>query len=262
MGILNVTPDSFSDAGKFFDRQKAIDQALLMAESGADILDIGGESSRPGAEPVDASTEIERVIPVIEAITPKIKLPISVDTTKYEVAETAVKAGAGIINDITGLRADVKLASLAAKTGCHLVLMHMRGTPRTMQTDTHYDNIIGEISTFLKEAAGRAIKAGVAREKIIIDPGIGFGKSAEGNYILLKNLDRFLDLGFPLLVGASRKSFIGRSLNADVDQRLEGSIAAACYAILNGAAIVRVHDVAETKRALTIIQEITSAVRL
>ncbi len=259
MGIVNVTPDSFSDGGRFLDRDKATLHALKLADEGADIIDIGGESSRPGAERVTVEEELSRVMPVIEAISQKIDIPISIDTTKSEVASRALDAGASIVNDISALRFDEKIGSVAAEHGAYLILMHMRGTPETMQQDTKYDDIIGEISAFLKSAAQKAIGMGVSPEKIILDPGIGFGKSVDGNLTILKNLHRFLALGYPLMVGVSRKSFIGKILNLETGERLEGSIAAACYAILNGADIVRVHDVAATKKALTVLEHITGA---
>lgn len=259
MGVLNVTPDSFSDGGRYIDPEKALDHAYFMVESGADILDVGGESSRPGAESVSAEEEIGRVIPIIKKLAKKTKLPISVDTVKSEVAEKAIDAGATILNDISALRIDDKMAEIAAKSEAYVILMHMRGTPADMQKDTEYRDLIGEVSGFLSDAASKAEARGVKKEKIIIDPGIGFGKSAEGNFIILKNLDKFLNLGYPIMIGASRKSFIGKTLDVDTGERVEGSIAAACYAVLNGADIVRVHDVAETRRALTIIENISTA---
>jgi dihydropteroate synthase len=259
MGIVNVTPDSFSDGGRFLDRDKAIEHALRLAEEGADIIDIGGESSRPGAAKVSVNEELERVIPIIETVAPKINIPISIDTTKSEVAVNALNAGASIINDISSLRFDERIASTAAEHGAHLILMHMRGTPESMQQDTKYGDIIGEIGAYLVSAAKQAIGAGVLPDKIILDPGIGFGKSVDGNFTILKNLHRFHSLGYPVMVGLSRKSFIGQTLNLEVGERLEGSIAAACYAVLNGADIVRVHDVAATKKALKILEQITGA---
>jgi dihydropteroate synthase len=261
MGVLNITTDSFSDGGRFMDPEKALDQAYCMAESGADILDIGGESSRPGAESIPADEEIKRVVPVIKKAAKKIKIPISVDTVKSEVAERAFDAGASILNDISAMRMDENMAALVAGNNAYVILMHMRGTPADMQENTEYDDIIGEIYEFLNNSALKAIEKGISRDKIIVDPGIGFGKSAEGNFIILKNLDKFLELGYPVMVGASRKSFIGKALAVDTDQRLEGSIAAACYAVMNGADIVRVHDVIETRRAITIIEKISAADR-
>jgi dihydropteroate synthase len=259
MGIVNVTPDSFSDGGRFLDRDKAALQALKLADEGADIIDIGGESSRPGAERVTVEEELSRVMPVIEAISRKIDIPVSIDTTKSEVASRALDAGASIVNDISALRFDEKIGTVAAEHEAYLILMHMRGTPDTMQKDTKYADIIGEISAFLNSAAQKAIGMGVSPEKIILDPGIGFGKSVDGNFTILKNLHRFLVLGYPLMVGVSRKSFIGKILNLETGERLEGSLAAACYAVLNGADIVRVHDVAATKKALTVLEHITGA---
>jgi len=259
MGILNITPDSFSDGGRFFDWDKAVAHALHMVDDGADIIDIGGESSRPGAENVSIQEELDRVIPVIKEIHAKTKVPISIDTVKADVAEAAIKAGASIINDISGLENDPSIADVAAKHKSYLILMHMRGTPGNMQENTEYDDIIGEISLFLESAGRKAEQAGVKKEKIIIDPGIGFGKSADGNFRILKNLEKFLKLDYPVLIGASRKSFIGKTFGLDIDERLEGSLAAACYAVLNGADIVRVHDVKETKKALDVLERITIA---
>jgi dihydropteroate synthase len=230
-----------------------------MADSGADILDIGGESSRPGADDVPPEEEIKRVIPIIKKLSKKTKLPISIDTVKSEVAEKAFDAGASILNDISALRTDDKMADLASSSGAYVILMHMRGTPSNMQDNTEYLDLIGEISGFLNDSASRAMEKGIKKEKIIIDPGIGFGKSVEGNFTILKNLDKFLKLGYAVLIGASRKSFIGKTLDVALDERVEGSIAAACYGVLNGADIVRVHDVAETRRALTIIEKISTA---
>lgn len=261
MGVLNITTDSFSDGGRFIDPEKALDQAFYLAESGADILDIGGESSRPGAESIPVDEEIKRVIPIIKKAAKKIKIPISVDTVKSEVAERAFDAGASVLNDISAMRMDEKMASLVAGNNAHVILMHMRGTPADMQENTEYDDIIGEIYEFLSNSALKAIEKGVDKDKIIVDPGIGFGKSAEGNFVILKNLDKFLELGYPVMVGVSRKSFIGKALAVDTDRRLEGSIAAACYAVMNGADIVRVHDVIETRRAITIIEKISAADR-
>ncbi len=261
MGVLNITTDSFSDGGKFIDPEKALDQAYYLAESGADILDVGGESSRPGAESIPIEEEIKRVIPVIKKAAKKIKIPISVDTVKSEVAERAFNAGASILNDISALRMDEKMAALVAGNNAYVILMHMRGIPADMQDNTEYDDIIGEIYEFLNNSALKAIEKGIGEDKIIVDPGIGFGKSAEGNFVILKNLDKFLELGYPVMVGASRKSFIGKALAVDTDRRLEGSIAAACYAVMNGADIIRAHDVIETRRAITIIERISAADR-
>jgi len=259
MGILNVTPDSFSDGGRFIEPDRAIEHALRMVDEGADIIDIGGESSRPGAREVSLGEELDRVMPVIEGLNGKLGKPISIDTRRSAVARAACRAGAVMINDISGLRNDPQMAQTAAEFGAWLVLMHMKGTPATMQLDIHYDDLLGEIGSFLAAAAEKAVAAGVEKSKIIIDPGIGFGKTTVHNLVILKNLDRFAKLGYPVLVGASRKSFIGNTLGLPVEQRLEGSLAAAVYAVLKGAAIVRVHDVSATRRALRIIEAIEGA---
>lgn len=259
MGILNVTPDSFSDGGRYLKPDRAYEQALFMLESGADIIDVGGESTRPGSKGITVDEELERVIPVIERLSRKSKTPVSIDTVKSEVAERALDAGACMVNDVSGLANDPKIADVSAGRNAYLVLMHMRGTPRDMQNNTEYDDMINEISSFLGAAAQQAAEAGVDSEKIVIDPGIGFGKSVDGNFEILKHLNRFLSLGFHLMVGVSRKSFIGKTLDLDVDERLEGSLAAACYAVLNGADVIRVHDVAQTRRAITIIEKIVAA---
>lgn len=259
MGVLNVTPDSFSDGGKFYDPDKAAAHALLMAEQGADIIDIGGESSRPGAMEIEADEEINRVMPVLERLKGKLNVPISIDTRRSEVARKACQAGASIINDISGLTHDEAIAEVAAETGSYLILMHMRGNSATMQIDIHYDNLIQEITDFLAQAASNAIAMGVSRDRIVIDPGIGFGKTVEHNFSLIKHIPDFMKLGFPILIGASRKSFIGKTLDVDINERLEGSLAAAIYAVSNGASIIRVHDVIQTVRAMIIINKIAEA---
>ncbi|NIR46090.1 MAG: dihydropteroate synthase [Gemmatimonadetes bacterium] len=250
MGILNVTPDSFSDGGRFFDRDSALRQADALVEGGADIVDVGGESTRPGSAPVDVDEELRRVLPVIEAAVDRVDVPISIDTTKAAVAQAALDAGAEIVNDISGLRFDPQLASVVAEAGAGLVVMHIRGQPRTMQQDTHYDDLVGEVMAGLRESTSRAIAAGCEADGVVIDPGIGFGKTAEGNVILLNSLDRFQELGFPILVGPSRKSFIGKILDLDVGERVEATIAACVVSFMRGARIFRVHDVQPTRRAL------------
>lgn len=259
MGILNVTPDSFSDGGRFLDIESAVARAHLMKEQGADIIDIGGESTRPGASEVSVEEEISRVVPVIERLKDQLPIPISIDTRKAGVAERACRAGASIINDISGLENDSNIAGIAMKYGAYLILMHMRGTPDTMQSNLHYDDLIPEISGFLFEAANKALDLGVAKNKIIIDPGIGFGKSVEHNFSIIKNIPAFKKLGYPVLIGASRKSFIGNTLNLPVESRLEGSLAAAVSAAIYGADIIRVHDVLQTVRALEITCRIKEA---
>ncbi len=258
-GILNVTPDSFSDGGRYRDPEAAIDRAHELVESGADLLDVGAESSRPGAEAVDADEEWHRLEPVI-AGSSALGAPLSVDTTKFEVARRALSHGASIINDISGLHADPRLAELAAESGAGLVLMHMRGTPRTMQTDTRYDDLVGDVRRFLERALNRAVQAGCRPEQVVLDPGIGFGKSTEGNLELLARIDAFAALGRPILVGPSRKAFIGQLLDAPTDDRIEGTIGACVMALERGARIFRVHDVSEVRRALEIAYRIRETV--
>ncbi len=252
MGVLNVTPDSFSDGGTFFDTSKAVERCFEMVHEGADIIDIGGESSRPGSDPVSAEEELRRVLPVLEAVVAHCPVPISVDTRKAAVAEAALAAGAAIINDITALSGDDSLAAVVARHEAGLILMHMRGTPATMQANTDYDNLIGEIKAALGNAVGKAERAGVKPDRIMIDPGIGFGKDVQGNLDVLKSLREFADLGKPIMVGASRKSFIGKLTGAPVEDRESGSLAAAVTAVLNGASAVRVHNVAATRQAVDI----------
>jgi dihydropteroate synthase len=256
MGILNVTPDSFSDGGQYPDIDSALHTALAMEKAGADIIDIGGESTRPGAEPVTLETELKRVIPVIEAIRKHSDIPISIDSYKSNVAEKALQTGADVVNDISGLRFDPDMAATVKKYNAVVVIMHMQGTPRNMQDNPVYQNLIDEILHFLNDSIQLAIDAGIDPEKIIIDPGIGFGKSVEDNYRLIHYLREFQSLGQPILIGLSRKSFIGKLLDLPVDQRLEGSLASLAAAILNGANIVRVHDVKESARAVKVIDSI------
>lgn len=253
MGILNVTPDSFSDGGRFNTTDKALARAMKMAEQGADIIDIGGESTRPGAAMVPAQEEIARVVPVIEALAKRSDIPISVDTYKSGVAQKALEAGASIVNDISGLRFDPQMASVAAEYEAGLVLMHIKGTPEDMQQDPQYGDLLGEIKTYLKDSIQVALDAGVELSAIAIDPGIGFGKTVEHNLILIKNLAYFMDLNCPIVIGASRKSFIGKlNNNIPATERLPGSLAAAILAVQNGANIIRCHDVAETRQTIDI----------
>lgn len=261
MGIVNATPDSFSDGGRFLDPAAALAQARRLIAEGADILDVGAESTRPGAAPVPAAVEIERLIPLIGAIRAESAVPISVDTMKPEVARAAMAAGASIWNDVTALRHAPDSSAAAAELGCDVVLMHMQGQPRTMQAEPHYDDVVAEVTAFLAERAQAAMAAGVARERIWLDPGIGFGKHRlRHNLPLLAGLDRIVALGFPVLLGASRKAFIGAlSGGAAADQRLGGSIAAALVGATAGVAAVRVHDVAETVQALNVQAAIAQA---
>ena len=258
MGVVNVTPDSFSDGGRFFDRDAAVAHAFALLAEGADILDIGGESTRPGAEPVDASAELARILPVIEAIRAETIAPISVDTLKPEVARAAIAAGADIWNDVTALRGSPESLKVAADLGCTVVLMHMQGEPRTMQQEPRYDDVVREVRDFLVERAEAAIAAGVAGDRILIDPGIGFGKTLAHNLALLANLDVLVATGFPVVLGVSRKRFI-QAIDAaakQADDRLGGSLGAALLGADKGAAVLRVHDVRETVQALAVRQAI------
>jgi dihydropteroate synthase len=250
MGILNVTPDSFSDGGKNFEAHAAIEAGLRLAADGADIIDIGGESTRPGAEPVPQQEELRRVLPVIEGILRHRRIPISVDTMKAGVAEAAVAAGAAMINDVSALRFDPRMGEVAARAGVPLVLMHMRGEPRTMQQgEIVYRDVVAEVAEFLAGAIERAAACGVSRQNIIIDPGIGFGKTVEHNLELIDRLGELRALGRPVLVGPSRKSFIGKILDLPPGERLWGTAAAVAAAVLRGADIVRVHDAREMSEA-------------
>ncbi len=256
MGILNVTPDSFSDGGRFLKTDDAIRRAEALAEEGADLIDIGGESSRPGAETVPIEEEIRRVVPVIEQLARRLSIPISIDTYKSEVARRALAAGARIINDISALRFDPAMAPLAAREGVPVVLMHMQGTPKDMQIHPVYTNVVREISAFFETRIRFAEQAGIARERLVLDPGIGFGKTTDHNLEILARLDEFRTLGRPLLIGPSRKAFIGRVLDLPVEERMEGTAAAVAVGILNGASIIRVHDVRAMSRVARTVQAI------
>ena len=252
MGIVNVTPDSFSDGGRYFDAARAVAHGERMAHEGADLIDVGGESTRPGVLPVSAEEEIARVIPVIRGLRRKISLPISIDTMKSQVARAALDEGADVINDISALGFDAAMASLAAAEKAPVVLMHMQGTPRTMQQSPSYGDVVEEVRTYLHSRMQFAVESGVETERIVIDPGIGFGKNLEHNLALLRGLSALTALGRPVLVGTSRKTFLGKLLDAAPEERLEGSLAAAVAAVLAGANIVRVHDVKEAVRAVRI----------
>ncbi len=252
MGILNVTPDSFSDGGQFTARDDALRQAERMLGEGADILDVGGESTRPGAAGVDVTEELDRVIPVIEALVGMTDKPISIDTSKAGVMRAAVAAGASMINDVRALREEGALAA-AAELGVPVCLMHMQGQPRTMQQDPDYGDVVGEIEQFLEERIEACLSAGIRREDIVLDPGFGFGKTVAHNVELLANLRQLQGFGLPVLAGLSRKSTLGKITGRDVNERLPASIAAAVIAVTNGASIVRVHDVAETVDALKVL---------
>jgi len=256
MGILNVTPDSFSDGGMFFAPDKAISHGIELASQGADIIDIGGESTRPGAKPLPRDEELRRVIPVIEGLLAKVDAPISIDTYKSFIAEKAIEAGAQMINDISGLHFDPKMADVAAKYDVPIVLMHIKGTPEVMQLDVHYDCLLTEIMEYLEESIEIAEGAGVDAGQIIIDPGIGFGKTVEDNLRIIRHLAELKSLGKPIMLGVSRKSFIGKILDAEVDQRTEGTLASISAAIMNGADILRVHEVGPARKAAQIMDAI------
>jgi len=256
MGVINVTPDSFFDGGLYSDPEKAFERGMEFVSEGADIIDIGGESSRPGSDPVPVDEELRRVLPVISRLRKKTKTLISVDTTKFEVAEAALDAGADIINDISSFKLDPKILMLAAQYETGFILMHMKGMPKTMQDNPYYTDVLGEIKSFLSDKLEVAQAYGLRREKILIDPGIGFGKRLEDNLVLLNNLCFFEDLQRPILVGVSRKSFIGKILNSPPQERLEGTIAASVVSIIRGAHILRVHDVKAVKRAVLIAEAI------
>jgi dihydropteroate synthase len=256
MGILNVTPDSFSDGGRFLNPEQAIRHAKEMAAAGADMIDVGGESSRPGAEPVSAEEEIRRVIPVIERLSREIPVPISIDTYKSGVARRALQAGARWINDISALRFDPKMAGLVAESSAPVVLMHMKGTPKDMQRDPHYDSVVDEVRSFLEERIEFAVSAGIQREQIVVDPGIGFGKRVQDNLAILAGLKRFGSLGRPILLGTSRKSFISRVLNLPPEERLEGTAATLAIGLMNGARIFRVHDAGHAVRVIRMAEAI------
>lgn len=261
MGILNVTPDSFSDGGVYYDTERAVQRGLEMVAEGADILDVGGESTRPGSEGVSVSEECRRVLPVIEALAARTDSLISVDTVKPEVARAAVEAGAHMLNDVSTLRNGVALAELAAEHNTYLVLMHSRGTPETMQQLTDYDDVVSDVISELSTSVDKAMACGVARDRIWLDPGIGFAKTADQNLALIERLEELTALGFPVLVGPSRKSFIGKICSAEIDDRLGGTAAAVTVSIMKGASAVRVHDVSVMKQATQIARAIISSRR-
>ncbi len=259
MGILNVTPDSFSDGGQFLDIRQATERARQMVEEGADIIDIGGESTRPGSLEITADEELARIMPVLEKIVPGLGVPVSVDTCKGTVARAALEAGAHLINDTSGLTHDPEMASVACRYGAPLVLMHMKGRPRDMQDNPVYHDLISEIYASLGKSVDTARQAGIGKEHLIIDPGIGFGKTAQHNLEILRRLPEFASLGYPMLLGVSRKYFIGKTLDLPVADRLEGSLAAAAVAILHGAHILRVHDVQASVRVARMVDAIDRA---
>ncbi|MCP4717619.1 MAG: dihydropteroate synthase [Deltaproteobacteria bacterium] len=260
VGVLNVTPDSFSDGGRFCHVETAVAHGLQMAEAGADVIDVGGESTRPGAKSVNMQTELDRVVPVVRELASRTGVPLSVDTTKAEVARQALEAGADIINDVSALRFDPDMAALAADQQVPVVLMHMRGTPATMQRDTGYANLVDEIYAFLQERIEAAVGGGIARERIVVDPGIGFGKSVQNdNFTILHHLDSFVQLGCALMIGPSRKAFIGSVVKREAGGRDEGTAAAVAVGVYNGAHFVRVHNVGMMQMVCRIVDAIKQA---
>jgi dihydropteroate synthase len=259
MGIVNVTPDSFSDGGSFLEQRAAIDHALKLVEDGADILDIGGESTRPGAEPVSATEEIRRVVGVIAEVRQHTDRLISIDTTKAEVAREALAAGADIVNDISGLTFDPEIVSVCAESDCGIICMHILGTPQTMQADPHYDDVVSDVRSFLSDRLTALEESGIARERVITDPGIGFGKTAQHNVELLSNIAALRDLGRPVLIGHSRKRFLAKVLGRPVEERTSGTIGVAIAVAAQGADMIRVHDVRETRDALLAWHAITGS---
>ena len=259
MGVLNVTPDSFSDGGRFFDLERAVERGVEVAEQGADFLDVGGESTRPGSDPLSEDEEIRRVVPVIERLSREVKIPLSTDTYKSTVARAALSAGACIVNDISGMTYDPAMIETVYDSEATVVLMHMLGKPKTMQLKPVYSDVVREVFEFLERQSSKARDRGISQ--IIVDPGLGFGKELHHNFELMKRLSTFAELGYPILVGPSRKSFIGKILDLPVDQRLEGTAAAVTACILRGAHIVRVHDVKEMKRVAMVADAFKSTER-
>jgi dihydropteroate synthase len=252
MGVVNVTPDSFSDGGSFLDPDAAVVHALQLAADGADLLDVGGESTRPGSDPVPLEVELERVLPVIHRLAHETDVPISIDTVKAEVAERAIRAGAGFVNDVSALRHDPAMAEVVAEAGVPVCLMHMLGEPKTMQRDPHYDDVVVEVAAFLTERIGYARSSGISPDLICVDPGIGFGKTVAHNLTLLRHLDRIAAIGPPVLVGASRKSFLGKLMDAPDEGRDVATVAVNLDAVRRGAWMLRVHAVAPTRQALAV----------
>lgn len=256
MGILNVTPDSFSDGGRYMNPDDAVAHALRMVEEGADVLDIGAESSKPGAVPIDEKEERRRLIPIVQAVCRRVSVPVSIDTTKASIAEQALDVGAAMINDISALRFDARMGAVVAKSGAGLVLMHMQGTPQTMQHDAEYADVVEEVRRFLNARLDAAKEAGISPDRILLDPGVGFGKNCRHNLTLLNRLDTFAALGRPLVVGVSRKAFIGKILDRPIDGRLMGTAGAVAVAVMKGARVVRIHDVAPIRDVVRMIEAI------
>jgi dihydropteroate synthase len=260
MGIVNVTPDSFSDGGRFFHTDSAVAHALELVRQGADLLDVGGESTRPGAVPVPLQEELRRVLPVVERLAPRVAVPISVDTSKAEVARQCLAAGAHVINDVTGLTGDPEMAATVRAAGAGVIVMHMLGTPQTMQDNPHYDDVVQQVATFFEQRLHHLAQAGIAAEQVLFDPGIGFGKTTAHNLELLRRLEEFGKLGRPLCLGVSRKGFLGRKLDRPVERRLAGSLAVVAFAFARRSAhVVRVHDVEETRDLIEVLMALENA---
>ncbi|MFO1095120.1 MAG: dihydropteroate synthase [Planctomycetaceae bacterium] len=260
MGIVNTTPDSFSDGGQWHDRGRAVEQALRLAEDGADLLDVGGESTRPGAEPVSLEEELRRTIPVVSDVRRRCKTPISIDTYKSEVAQQALDAGATIVNDISGLRFDPRMVDVCSRHDCGIICMHIQGTPQTMQAAPHYDDVVGDLVGYFRERLRVLADAGVNPQRVVLDPGIGFGKTAEHNLEILSHVAEFRSLGRPVLIGHSRKGFLKKILGRPVDERLSGTIGVAIAAAMQHADILRVHDVAAVRDALVAWQAVADRI--
>lgn len=258
MGVLNVTPDSFSDGGRFFDPEDALKQALRMVEDGADIVDVGGESTRPGSDPVPADEERRRVVTIVERLAGELEVPVSIDTRKAEVAAAALQAGASIVNDVTAGR-DPEMLDVVRERGAALVLMHMKGEPKTMQEAPHYDDVVREVRDYLAERVEAAVASGIDRDALCVDPGLGFAKTTAHSLAMMRHTDALLEISRPVLVGPSRKSFIGDVLGTEVGERTEGTVGAVCAMVMEGAHIVRVHDVRETVRAVRVVDAILRA---
>ena len=259
MGVVNVTPDSFSDGGRFLDPEAAVRQGIELVEAGADVLDIGGESTRPGSDAVSAAEEIDRVVPVVKRLAAEVDVPVSIDTRKAGVAAAALDAGAAIVNDVSAGRDDPRMLEVVREAGAGLVLMHMLGDPKTMQADPRYDDVVAEVREFLAERVRAAEEAGIERDRLCVDPGIGFGKTLRHNLLLLRHVDAFREIGVPVLVGPSRKSFIGALTGAEAGDRLEGTAGAVAWLAAKGVEMVRVHDVREMLRVVQVVDAIVRA---
>jgi len=255
MGIVNVTPDSFSDGGRFFDPEDAVREGMAMVEAGADLVDVGGESTRPGSEPVSIEEELRRILPVVKRMAAEVDVPVSIDTRRAEVARAALDAGAAVVNDVTAGR-DPEMFEMVGEADAGMVLMHMLGDPKTMQDEPRYDDVVREVRDFLAERVAAAESAGIEREHLCVDPGLGFGKTLQHNLLLMRHIGALAEIGRPVLVGPSRKSFVGRITGAELDERLEGTAGAVAWLVANGAHVVRVHDVAAMVRVVRMVDSI------